>query len=1141
MDSSTHSALTARMPLARAYSRSVLGPGNHDDRAKAMIAHSLTANLNSYTDAVDFEFTFINFFSGSDIKTKLKFFIDGRNQPGSITASCTCHGRLQFCDHVLAGMAMIDNHLKAVKPTPPDPLEKWRTWTAAAKNSLQSHDAPVAKATLPKDVLQLDVSVEPAYGRLSVIPLAGRSNRLSPKGNPPTPVKYSQAGNLSMQFDESVPIPLRIAMTSLALQSGYESTYVNTPFNLDAVRQLIDAGIAHTDNMKPLRWGPQQTVRFQWEYSQDDDNYTLVPASDQGIPPKALEWVCGGRIGYLDVDGGVIGFRTYQEPHLRASVPRAPRIPSAEFDEVFKLLAASKIFPLPRRRAKAGELSVHGKPVVELSHHKAKPRKNAKDSSSGRADGAVELKMRYGNYTVPLNPNEPAVEVETEDGKLVIIRDQTAEKEFLTRFEQAGLYALDTQPLHIPPEKVQFSAAPKGAPLLPGALAKKVTKVVEALNGVVELSENYPYQVVDADQLVYSSTDDGGPLLSIGCKVKVGEHYVDLVPAFKALLADPSFSMRPRAGEDPNAKIELPIDDGLTIRAPLSRVRELIEPIADIIEECGKAGIRISRAAAGILEMTEERPGVWAHNSSAQKLADAWETREQRPIPDLDWTMWDHQVVGFYWFGWLADCGIGGVLADEMGVGKSAQVVAHLLSEKQLGKLKHPALIVFTPNANGVWFREFAKRGKGLKAIPIRNSARKSMQDRLDAVKGADAILCTYGQLTRAMEFFKQLQFSICVPDEAHNAKGYTSQNAIALRELNARIIPTTGTPLENNLGELYTLVDLAAPGLLGTRRSFNKVFRNPIERLKDPDKIKLLRQRIKPLILRRLKKDVFKDMPPKQYVTVPVSLGPQQRELYEALRAAASAEVRAILKDQGNKAWKFQVLTVLMKLRQACASPKLIKGVAAAQRCTETAKEDAFAELLQDHINAGSKIIVSSLWPTFIDLLQQRSDAMGIPSFRIDGNTSIAARTDQENRFQAGERSLFYLSTKAGGTSITLTEADTVIHTTPWFNPKPEAQCEDRTHRGEQLKQVRVLRLVIGGSIEERILEMQESKNLLAASILDDDDGDSQAIEALSREDFINLLRPIDESMTLGEDSGQDQMPIDRESDDDADDDEAA
>lgn len=1066
---------------------------------------------------------------GKTFATSAQFDLYGFSK--RLTLHCGACPHTQMCVHKGAALIKIQRYIASAA----DPTEPWTKWAKQAQNA-ELDDPYFQKAKADCDVVTAEVYCS-AGGTLIVDLYTGRTAEVGKKAKAPVPLYLKRTGEPNYTLAETIPSHVQAAAFSLMHANPEQKGrgYIKNRIQLSSLKVLIEEGIC-TLGGSPLRWGPELLIETEWVFDEELNHYKLTNrmGTDALGGGKAVLWRVGTKTGYLSTQNSLIGLTEYDNPLFADYADRAPPIPEKLVEVVSKALAkSSAAIPLPRRRAKPGELTLPAKPVLALEHHTV----SARGRRKARSDAALRPQVRYGNHLLPLAPGETATTVETPEGNITLLRDTKAESQFAEALVKAGLHALpaSAETENLPDGSSRIASTPGGQPLLPGALARKVHTVAALINADVHQSENYPYKLVETDQIFYSSSDEDGPWLSIGARVKIGEHHIDLIPAFKTLLATPGFSLKPLTSDPPDATIDLIAEDGITIRAPLARIRQLVEPLADLIAECGPQGIRISRAAAGVLEMTEERPGVWEHKAGAQKLSDAWEARTKRPLPELDWTMWEHQVEGFYFLAWLSDSKIGGIIADEPGAGKTAQVISHLMSEKQLGRLTRPALIVFTKNAHGVWLREFATRGKGLNVVQIRNSARKLDQARIDALAGADVLVCTYGQLSRGIELLKQVPLSIAVPDEAHNAKGYTSVAARALRQLNARVIPTTGTPLENNLGELFTLIDMAAPGLLGTRQSFNRIFRNPIEKMGDQSKKDLLRRRIKPLLLRRLKKDVFKNMPPKRYSVLPITLGPQQRELYESLRAAASTEVRAILRDQGNTAWKFQALTMLTKLRQVCSSPKLLPGIGAAVRCTESAKEDAFAELIRDYIGAGRKILVTSVWTKMLDLLQASTDAMGIESFRIDGDTKTLIRTEQENRFQAGERSLFYLSTKAGGASITLTEADMVIHATPWYNPKSLEQAEDRAHRGDQLKQVDVIRLVIAGSVEERILDMNASKNNLASSILDDDES-SAAAAPLTREDFENLLRPIDEENTLGDDAGQDQ-----ELDDDDEDEEAA
>jgi SNF2 family DNA or RNA helicase len=296
-----------------------------------------------------------------------------------------------------------------------------------------------------------------------------------------------------------------------------------------------------------------------------------------------------------------------------------------------------------------------------------------------------------------------------------------------------------------------------------------------------------------------------------------------------------------------------------------------------------------------------------------------------------------------------------------------------------------------------------------------------------------------------------------------------------------------TGTPLENHLGELWSQFDFLLPGFLGTSKQFTRHWRTPIEKQGDIQRRKLLARRIRPFILRRKKEDVAQELPPKTIIIRSVELEGSQRDLYETVRAAMDAKVRDEIASKGFARSQIVILDALLKLRQVCCDPRLVKA-AAAKKVKERAKLDLLMAMLPELVDEGRRILVFSQFTSMLALIENELDKLGIAYVTLTGDT--VNRETPIRLFQEGDVPIFLISLKAGGVGLNLTAADTVIHYDPWWNPAVENQATDRAHRLGQDKPVFVYKLIVGGSIEEKILALQERKAELAAGILSDDHG---------------------------------------------------
>ena len=370
-----------------------------------------------------------------------------------------------------------------------------------------------------------------------------------------------------------------------------------------------------------------------------------------------------------------------------------------------------------------------------------------------------------------------------------------------------------------------------------------------------------------------------------------------------------------------------------------------------------------------------------------------------------------------------------------------------------------------------------------------------------------DVVLTTYPLLWRDIDALVAHAFHIVILDEAQAVKNATGRSAGALRRLQARHrLCLTGTPLENNLGELWAQFDFLMPGFLGDSRSFARQWRKPIEENGETLRAERLAQRVRPFILRRRKQDVATELPPLTEVVERVQLQGQQRELYESVRVASDEIVRRLLTRRGFAGAQITILDALLKLRQVCCDPRLLKGHQT-PRGMERAKLDWLCQQLPALVAEGRRVLVFSQFTQALSLIERALDELQLPWLALTGRTPVARRGEVVQRFQRGEAPLLLVSLKAGGQGLNLTAADTVIHFDPWWNPAVEAQATARAHRIGQTQPVFVYKLIAEGSIEERMLALQARKRTLADGVLGHDD---EAAAKFSEQDLHDLLAPL-------------------------------
>jgi superfamily II DNA or RNA helicase len=473
------------------------------------------------------------------------------------------------------------------------------------------------------------------------------------------------------------------------------------------------------------------------------------------------------------------------------------------------------------------------------------------------------------------------------------------------------------------------------------------------------------------------------------------------------------------------------------------------------------------------------------------------------PAPDgMAAELRPYQAYGLGWLEFLRTHRLGGILADDMGLGKTIQAIALLQQEKRAGRLDLPVLVVAPTSVLPNWRRELERFAPELRLRILHGPERHT---EIDGVADADVLITTYALLRRDTAFYADRRFGIVLLDEAQAIKNPKAQVAQAAFALQSRMrLCLTGTPIENHLGELWSLMHFAAPGLLGSEQMFKDNFQNPIEQDNHPLARRQLQRRIKPLLLRRTKDAVATELPPKNEIVQTVPLSDAQADLYQAVRMAIFERVRAEMAAKGMARSRIVILDALLKLRQICCDPRLRDAERDYALPGDSCKLQWLTDTLPEMVEEGRRILLFSQFTSMLDLIKPQLAALKLDFVEIRGSTRD--RETPVRDFQAGQAPIFLISLKAGGQGLNLTAADTVIHYDPWWNPAVEAQATDRAHRIGQDKPVFVYKLVTEGTVEERILELQARKRALTKLV----EGVKGENLAFTPEDLDALLAPL-------------------------------
>jgi len=430
------------------------------------------------------------------------------------------------------------------------------------------------------------------------------------------------------------------------------------------------------------------------------------------------------------------------------------------------------------------------------------------------------------------------------------------------------------------------------------------------------------------------------------------------------------------------------------------------------------------------------------------------------------------------------------------------QTLALLMARRARGQAG-PALLIMPTSLLHSWQTQAAQFAPDLRLTVLHGTGRDALRA---AALQSDLVLTTYPLLARDRDWLAAQDWPLVILDEAQTLKNPASQMAKALRDIPAAgRLALTGTPLENSLQDLWTLIDWVNPGLLGDRKGFTKLFRTPIERHGDTAAQARLNRRLRPFLLRRTKQEVAAELPPKTEILERVDLPKAQQALYETVRSAMDERVREAIATRGLAASRITVLDALLKLRQVCCDPALAK-TKAARSVQDSAKRARLRDLLAELVAEGRRVLVFSQFVEMLRLIEADLTEAGIAYLTLTGQTTNRAEVLED--FAQGSAPVFLLSLKAGGVGLTLTEADTVILYDPWWNPAVERQAMDRTHRIGQTKPVFVHRLVAAGTVEEKILDMQARKQALADALFDGADQTSDPL--LTEATLQDLFAPL-------------------------------
>jgi superfamily II DNA or RNA helicase len=861
---------------------------------------------------------------------------------------------------------------------------------------------------------------------------------------------------------------------------------------------ILKTGRARWDNVNgpALAAGPARAGRFVWEAMPNGamaPRLTLEERSDAlllAAPPPVYVAVAEGLVG--PVETGLGG-------RAALAMMRAPALAPAQMAAVAGLMrsrgGAVAGFAPP---APTETVTLREKPTPALDFFQAEIFRSPVGLPGGRGwyglmeaaqIGAARASFRYGPAVVDANSPEAILNWIDGTRMLEIRRNRTAEKAALRRLGDFGLALAPRQ--QPPSSKLNgaycFADENDWFPFLYEDTPKLVAEGWE-----IRVAEDFPYQILRGDGDIEAGVHEGPGIdwFELDLGVTVGDEKFDLVPALLTLIANHDPDHLAEALDQPDNVLHLLLPDGRYLSLPGERMRPYVETLIQLMagatNEDGR--LRFSALDASHLARLDDLEGtIWTGGDRLRALGR--KLAEFGRIPDVLApetflaTLRPYQARGFAWLDFLRDAGLGGILADDMGLGKTLQALALIAAEKAAGRLMSPALVIAPTSLMTNWRREAEKFAPDLNVLVLQGLDRKG---RFDEIGAADIVLSTYPLIARDKDILMAREWSLLILDEAQAIKNPNAATTRLIYGLKARgRFCLTGTPVENNLAELWSLFHFIAPGFLGDFKSFTRDWRTPIEKKSSESRARALAARVKPFLLRRTKDSVALDLPEKTEMVEAVAFEPAQQAVYDTIRLAMHERVREALAAKGLARSRILLLDALLKLRQTCCDPRLLKGVKGAEKAG-SAKLERLMEMVAELVAEGRKILIFSQFTSMLDLIRPRLDELSVAYALLTGDTKD--RAEAIAAFQDGPAPVFLISMKAGGVGLNLTAADTVILYDPWWNPAVEAQAIGRAHRIGQDKPVFVYKLTAVGTIEEKIETLKARKAALAESLFDPD-----------------------------------------------------
>ncbi len=1022
-------------------------------------------------------------------------------------STCTCPVRLK-CKHavalLLAAISEQNDKSDSVAVIPIEPTRKIgrdvENWLETLEQQLSTQAKNTSRQQLPPNLSCLlyiiNVNHYPTGDQLWVNYVSTRQLKTGGYGKESRydPYRIISHGRASFIGTDDEQILRQVYTRKMLDHIDYHN--LSKPGGGELLAKMIATGRCHwkNKNSPAITAGEPMKGLMQWHtYEDASQRLILKPGSEAAVlvpsnPPSYFIDVthqCGPLL--FDVPNTLI-------EHLQ----QAPRISVDAISDVSeRLRKVVKSTPAPVELSIIKKENVEPKPSIRLCMYEPD---DGYDNDLDydymdyvEPEPAMEVKMDYAGVSTSVHAKERVLTQLKNNSLVKIKRNMEAEKKYLDQITKMGIASLRAMEMdHNIPEDLFALLHPDFVPAddIWIQFMLRDLPVLREHGWQVFIDKDFPFNVSEVDewQMDVDDTNDNQWFdLELGIMVN-GKKY-DLIRIITQLIHDHSTLFRDikEKRKKPPKNALIPIGENELLAIPFDRIWKIVNVLMELFDSSSgqKKSLRLPQWRAAELNELQEQGLQWQGGeklkSTADKLANFKGIKAKKPPKNFKAELRKYQQDGLGWMQFLREYGFHGVLADDMGLGKTVQALAHIATEKKHGRLDKPVLVIAPTSLMYNWRHEAEQFTPNLTILTLHGPDRKN---HFDEIANHDIVLSTYPLLGRDDEVLLQHEWHMLILDEAQNIKNPKAKASKIACQLNARHrLCLTGTPMENHLGELWSMFNFLMPGLLGDQRQFRQLFRTPIEKQGDTERAQRLAKRLAPFMLRRKKDDVLQELPPKTEIIRSVALEGVQRDLYETVRISMQKKVRDSIGKLGINRSHIIVLDALLKLRQICCDPRLLKSDLNTKQAN-SAKLDLLVSLLPELLEEGRRILLFSQFTSMLRLIEEELKKLDIKYVKLTGSTRNREKPIAE--FQNGEVPLFLISLKAGGTGLNLTSADTVIHYDPWWNPAVEAQATDRAHRMGQDKPVFVYKLITEATVETRIQLMQESKRKLAEGLFD-------------------------------------------------------